>query len=60
MGNYKNKEKILEFVTKYNINADTYITRELVKKAREIIGYSKNTTGTDIRNSIANTIRKNV
>lgn len=59
MPNYKNKTKIVSFAKKYDINTDSIISKELVRKARMEIGYSKNTTGIDIRNRIKRFISSN-
>ncbi len=48
MGNYKNNDKKLAFIKKYNIKRGDTLTIELLHKARIEIGYSKTTTRTDI------------
>ena len=59
MGNNKNNDKKLVFIKKYSIKENDYITSELVRKARNEIGYSKSTSGTDIRIAINSFIRVN-
>lgn len=60
MGNNKNNDNKLVFIEKYNIKENDCITNELVRKARNEIGYSKLTSGTDIRIAINSFIKQRI
>lgn len=44
--------KKLAFIKRHSLTRDKYLSLEMIQKARKEIGYSKSTTGTDIRIAI--------